>query len=617
MKKHLTLCILLLSCLSVTLSTAAATNVPLIQNTDNRLTSSLNGDWNYIVDPYENGYYDYRYEAKDQKESPGSDAYFMNRKPNNKSDRTEYDFDTSPTMKVPGDWNHQEDKFFYYEGTVWLKKSFDYSKKHKDNRVFVHFGATNYESHVYLNGTKLGYHEGGFTPFNFEVSQLLKAKDNFLIVKVDNKRRRDAVPTLNTDWWNYGGITRDVSLVETPATFIRDYKVQLKKGKNNVIAGFVQLDGTAAGKQKVTLAIPKLKLKKTLRTDQNGFATFEVKAKDIALWSPLSPTLYQVTLSSTSASVQDQIGFRTISVKGADILLNDKPIFLRGISLHEENPLRGGRAYSKEDALMMIRWAKELGCNFIRLAHYPHNENMLRAADELGMMVWDENPVYWTILFEREDVYQNAENQLREMITRDKNRASVIIWSMANETPRGDARLKFLTRIAKTARELDDTRLISAALEKHYVAGTDNILTVDDRFADQVDILSFNEYVGWYDGLPTKNATLEWDIKQNKPVFISEFGGGALQGYHGDRMTMWTEEHQEYLYQESIAMLRKIPQLRGMSPWILVDFRSPRRNLPNIQDGWNRKGLISSEGKKKKAFYVLQDYYKEMESKWQ
>ncbi|WP_416305833.1 glycoside hydrolase family 2 protein [Neptunicella sp. SCSIO 80796] len=585
----------------------------LIQNPHARQTTSLNGDWHYIVDPYENGFYNYRYEPKDEQQNPGAEAYFLDQKPRNKSDRVEFDFATSPSMKIPGDWNTQNDKLYYYEGTIWFRQDFDYSLK-QDKRLFVHFGAVNYQAHVYLNGKKLGMHEGGFTPFNFEVTDLIKPTGNYLVVKVDNKRRRDAVPTLNTDWWNYGGITRDVTLLETPANYIQDYRIQLQKDHPDTISGYAQLDGENISNQKVRLSIPQLGINALGTTNNKGQATFSLKAKDIQYWSPEVPYLYDVSLQladTPATKVTDKIGFRSIGVEGDNILLNGKSVFLRGISLHEENPLRGGRAYSEQDARLMLGWVKELGANFVRLAHYPHNENMLKVADEMGILVWEENPVYWTILFDNPATFDNAANQLRSVINRDKNRASVIVWSMANETPRGDSRLNFLKRISAIAREMDDSRLISAALEKHYVKGKDNVITVDDRFADYVDILSFNEYVGWYDGLPDKAATIEWDIKQHKPVFISEFGGGALQGKHGDKMTMWTEEHQEYLYQESLKMLEKIPQLRGMSPWILVDFRSPRRLLPEIQDDYNRKGIIGSNGKKKKAWQVLHDYYQQ------
>jgi len=588
----------------------------LIQNIHNRQTTTLNGKWHYIVDMYENGFYDYRYQQKDQKDNPGSEAFFMNHKPAKKWEKEEYDFDLSPVMNIPGDWNSQNDMLFYYEGSVWFKKSFSYKKSSETNRVFIHFGAVNYQADVYLNGTKLGQHIGGFTPFNFEVTDIIKEENNFIVVKADNKRKKEAVPTLNTDWWNFGGITRDVTIVETAATFVSDYFIQLEKNNPNMIGGYIQMDGKDKAGQTMTLSIPELQIEESITTDDKGRISIQITADNIDFWSPQNPKQYDVKIKSAGGIVEDRIGFRTIAVKGTEILLNGKPVFLRGISIHEENPVRGGRAFSREDAVTILGWARELGCNFVRLAHYPHNEYMIRYAEEIGIMVWEENPVYWTISWENASTFANAENQLKTMIQRDKNRAAVIIWSMSNETPIHDARLKFLKGLTTKAREMDDTRLVSAALEKHYVQGEENTITVDDPFVDYVDILSFNEYIGWYDGLPEKASKIQWDIKQDKPVFVSEFGAGALQGYHGDKLTVWTEEFQEDLYIETINMMKRLPQLRGMSPWILTDFHSPRRLLPVIQDGWNRKGLISETGNKKKAFYILQKYYQEMKEKW-
>ncbi len=583
----------------------------LITNTANRAVISLNGDWHYIVDPYENGFYNYRYQAFENFENPGNGAYFTNAKPKSKSDLVEYDFDQSDVIRVPGDWNSQKEKLFYYEGTIWYKTAFDYRKTAEENRVFLYFGAVNYEADVFLNGKKLGKHIGGFTPFNFEITHLLNETDNFLIVKVDNKRKREGVPTLNTDWWNYGGITRDVKLIETPANFIRDYRIQLDPENPEKITGYVHLSGENIAEKTISVSIPEAGLAQEIVTDRSGYAELSMNAKNLEFWSPEHPKLYDVRLTFGANELRDSIGFRTISTSGTKILLNGAPVFLKGISIHEENPLRGGRAHSEADARQLLTWAKELGCNFVRLAHYPHNENMPRLADEMGLLVWEEIPVYWTILWENEATYHNASAQLTAMISRDKNRASVIIWSMANETPASNARNAFLTNLAKLARQLDPTRLISAALEQRNVDGKPNTRTIDDPFASVVDVLSFNQYIGWYDGLPDKARSIRWEITQNKPVLISEFGAGAKYGHHGDKLTRWTEEYQAYLYTETLKMIEKIDQLQGFSPWILVDFRSPRRPLPGIQDGWNRKGLLSEKGEKKQAFYILQQFYQQ------
>jgi beta-glucuronidase len=588
-----------------------------IQNASSRCIQTLNGKWNYIVDPYEMGYYDYRSVPYDEYPKPADGAYYTNTKPKDKSDRIEYDFDKSPTLLVPRDWNSQKENLFYYEGTVWYKKSFDYRKTGDSKRLFVYIGAANYRSDVYLNGKKLGFHKGGFTPFNFEITDLVKEKDNFLIMKVDNKRKADEVPTLNTDWWNYGGITRDVQLIETPATFIRDYFIQLKKSSTDNLGGYVQLDGNNKAGISVEISVPELKVKKNVVTDSNGCALIDFKVTGIRRWSTNDPFLYDINISTTEDKTTDRIGFRTIETSGTDILLNGKPLFLKGVSIHEENAIRGGRASSREDALMLLNWAKELGCNFVRLAHYPHNENIIRLADEMGILVWEENPVYWTIQWKNPETFATASSQLKEVISRDKNRAAVIIWSMANETPVSDERMSFLKRLADTARHFDNTRLISAALEQHATKENEMVRVITDPFAEYVDVVSFNQYIGWYDGLPDKCSKITWKIDINKPVIISELGADALGGMHGDSLTRWSEEYQQYFYEQNLKMISKIPQLRGTTPWILVDFRSPRRVLPGIQDGWNRKGLISETGNKKLAFYTLKKFYEQISLKYE
>jgi beta-glucuronidase len=598
MKALLIAAVVLMAC-----STAFAADGGLITNVEGRKTTSLNGKWQIIIDPYENGYYDYRHH-------PVQNGYFKNAKPNSKSDLIEYNFDTAETLNVPGDWNTQSEKFFLYEGTIWYKKDFDYQKK-PGSRLFVYFGAANYDSIVFINGERLGEHIGGFTPFNYEITDKVKDAGNYIIVKVDNKRLPEGVPTVNTDWWNYGGITRDVTLVEVPGSFIQDYFVQLEKGSSTEISGWVKLNG-ANRRQTVKVEIPEANANTSVRTDDNGYAEIRLDAT-LGLWSPESPRLYDVVIRSDTDNVTDHIGFRSIETRGNDIILNGKPIFLRGVCIHEEAPYRSGRAFSSDDARTLLGWAKEMGCNFVRLAHYPHSENMTRMADRLGILVWSEIPVYWTIDWENAETLGNAVKQLTENITRDKNKASIILWSLGNETPLSPARLAFMTKLAQVARGLDRTRLLTAAMEIHHLGPFTAM--IDDPLGQYVDVLGCNEYVGWYDGLPEKCDKMEWKSGYEKPLVMSEFGGDAVFGLHGDGLTRFSEEYQENLYEHQVAMLKRIPFLRGTTPWILMDFRSPRRPLANIQDFYNRKGLISDRGQKKKAFFIMQRFYKEMSPK--
>jgi len=587
----------------------------LLTNVEHRKTVSLNGAWHAIVDPYETGYYNYRRQPYDQQPTPSTSAYFSNHRAVDKQELVEYDFDASPTLNVPGDWNSQREQLLYYEGTVWLRRMFDFTPARAGNRAFVHFGAANQRAEVYLNGIKLGVHDGGFTPFNFEITRHVKPRGNFLVVKVDNTRRAEAVPTTSTDWWNYGGITRDVTLIEEPAVFVRDHALYLKPSTPHTLVGFVQLDGAASGErgQRVKVAIPDLGVEQAAVADDSGRARFEFEAPALRRWSPASPKLYDVIVTTPMQSLRDRIGFRSIETRGTEILLNGKPVFLRGISIHEENPLEGRRAHSEADAVRLLTWARELGCNFVRLAHYPHNEHMLRVADRMGLLVWSEIPVYWAVDFDNVLALANAKQQMSEVVTRDRNRASVIIWSVANETPPSPRRNAFLGSLIAHARGLDATRLVSAALETHDENG---VTVVSDPIGEQLDIIAFNQYRGWYGGSLHDAPQARWEVRFDKPVVVSEFGGDALAGLHGTRDERWTEEYQEYLYQQNLAMLEKIGALRGMSPWILADFRSPRRVLPRIQDGYNRKGLISSQGVRKKAFYTLRDFYQRMAARY-
>ena len=588
--------ICLLSCL-LALALKAG-EVPQLANVLARNPISLNGSWHYIVDVQEEGYYDYRM-------NPTRSGFFRNTKPRRPEDLIEYDFDKAPTMQVPGDWNTQDPHLFFYEGTVWFEREFEWHPDLDRSRTILYFGAVNYDAYVYVNGSLAGHHVGGFTPFNFDVTDLMRDGYNFVVVKVDNKRHAEDVPTQIFDWWNYGGITRDVLLIDVEPVYIENYNLQLVSLEGRRLGFSVKLNSETAGRQ-VTLSIPELKIKKTVTTDAKGTATIYMKAKP-QLWSPETPKLYDVVIEQGNEVIRDEVGFRKIETRGKQLLLNGKPIFLRGVSIHEEKAFGGGRANSTEDAHTLLSWAKELGCNYVRLAHYPHNEYAVREAERMGILVWSEIPVYWTIAWSNPDTYANAERQLTDMIKRDQNRANIIIWSIANETPHSSERDAFLSRLAKHARSLDSTRLISMAMEVTSASNYRNRL--QDNMSEYVDVVSFNQYVGWYRDV-NDASKMTWEIPYDKPVIISEFGGGAKYGLHGEKNQRWTEEFQENLYRENLAMLDKIEGLAGTSPWILKDFRSPRRVLNGIQDYYNRKGLFSDRGEKKKAFYVLQEWYK-------
>jgi beta-glucuronidase len=557
-----------------------------LQHPAGRSGRSLAGRWHAIVDPYRAGAQFFG--------RPNPRGYFRNLSPLD-DPRIEYDFARSATLAVPGDWNSQDPRLHFYEGTLWYQRDFE-AHPRPGRRSFLCFGAANYEAEVFVNGEPAGQHQGGFTPFACEVSSLLRENRNFVVVRVDNTRRSDGVPALDTDWWNYGGLTRDVRLVEVPESFLSDYTIGLP--------GIgVRVDGDRPV-QRVRIQIEEHAIE--LETDEHGRAHFPLPFEP-ERWSPGYPRLYDVTLECNGERVRDRIGFRTVEARGHDILLNGEEIFLRGVSLHEEAPFRGGRAHGPDDARTLLGWARELGCNFVRLAHYPHDEHTPRLADALGLLVWEEIPVYWNIEWENPAALECARSQLRELILRDRNRASVIVWSIGNENPASVPRLAFMRALAEIARGLDPTRLISAALLT--LPSREGHMRIDDPLGELVDLLAVNEYFGWYYGEP---EGVTWESAYRKPLVMSELGAGALAGRRGPATERFTEDFQARFYERQIEMLEKIPFLRGLTPWILQDFRSPRRQLPGIQDHYNRKGLISERGQRKLAFDTLRRFYERL-----
>lgn len=562
-------------------------------NIQSRKQMSLNGKWNVIIDPADVGEW---YQVWKEK------------KPQKKTDFFEYAFDGGPVLNVPGDFNAQKKELSFFEGTVWYRKKFSYTIE-ADKRLFIYFGAVNYKADVYLNGEKLGSHEGGFTPFQFEITDKVRSGDNSIVVKVNNVRQKNGLPGFGYDWLNYGGITRDVELVETNETYIQDYSIQLNKGSINDVAGWIQLNGLQL-QQKLEIQIPELNIHYKTQSNEKGFGPVNFSGK-FKLWSPENPKLYSVIVKSETDAVSEDIGFRSIEVKGGKVFLNNKPVFLKGVSIHEENPGKGARAYSKEDDILLLNAAKELGCNLVRLVHYPHNEYMVREAEKMGLMVWSELPVYQHIDFTDSTVPGKMERMLDEMVGRDKNRCGIIIWSLSNETyPSAPNRTKALTDLTKKCRALDAARLITHVTNSQIYQ--DNHFKVWDTLYRYSDLISLNEYIGWYLPWQGKPSDAEWSIAYpDKPVFISEFGGEALYGSKGpaDEAAFWTEAYQAKIYKDQLEMFKTIPNLSGICPWLLFDYKSTNRLHPFYQKGYNRKGLLSEKGNKKKAWFVMKAYY--------
>ena len=618
---------------------------------DSRNLTSLNGEWSYIVDPMNNGL---------------PESSFFGGFPKNKTQKTgmeliEYNFETAAKISIPGAWNAADQQLLFYRGPVWLFKKFDHSKQ--DNQLtHIYFEGSNFTTKIFLNGQTVGEFKGGYVPFNFDITDYVKEGENILLVLTDNTLNKSTVPTNKTDWWPWGGLIGDVYLIETPETFILNAFVQLDSETFDQALLKVQLSKPLQNST-VTITIPELKFQQSFLTDSSGSIAEEISFNPI-LWSPDNPKLYKVNISNSSDFITDQIGFRSIHINGQQIFLNGKQIKFKGISMHAEPIAETGPAFSKNHFKKLLKTAKDLNTNFVRAAHYPYSRHLAKTADEIGLMLWEEVPVYWNIDWTNPETFTIAKNQISRLVQRDWNRSSVVVWSVANETPLSNSRMDFLNNLIAEIKLNDETRLTTAALlsgseeqfkllvlalalqgtKSEWVNAEEKIIfksilkqvnfpedstldfsiSIDDPLGESLDLISYNEYFGWYyvtffvDQMQVEEGTLRRlmfeileDIKitsvYNKPIHISEFGAGAKYGTTGHKI--WSEAYQANVYRHQLKMISNNPQIQGITPWILKDFRAMLRPLPGIQDFYNRKGLIDENGNKKEAFMVLQDFY--------
>lgn len=589
-----------------------------------RETKLLDGTWQAIPDQYEyfEGYFDDFFDDDDDEHNQSEmDGVFDQGDTDAvETEKTEiyhpesadialnnYNIRDGYSVTVPSSWGEEIPEFRYFEGWMWFAKSFDWDPSEHHDRSFLRFGAVNYKAKVWLNGQLIGTHEGGYTPFSWEVTDELLDGENTIVVQVDNKRYEDGIPMDRTDWYNFGGINRSVELVSVPSTFIRNYKVETSISEESIeVRVSVWLDGGDTD-VRTSAALPELdqEVELTPASGENKFTgELSLSMDNVTLWSTSTPRLYTIRIETADDTVEDEVGLREVSVDGSDILLNGEPITLEGVGLHEEAAGKG-RALDEEDVETRFEWIKDLGCNFARLAHYPHTEEMARKADEEGILLWEEVPAYWHIHFGDEEVQDLYRQQLRELVQRDWDRASVILWSVANETdPNDETRNEVLSNMVEYTRGLDDSRLMTAAC---FMGQSDEGIAVKDPLKEHLDVIGINEYIGWYYGEPEMMEYFQED-PDGRPIIISEMGGGAKWGHHGDEDEPWTEEHQARIYREQTKAIADNDQIVGLSPWILFDFRAPMRQNEH-QRGYNRKGLLDQHGRKKKAFHVLKNHY--------
>lgn len=554
-------------------------------NTNGRAMQSLDGEWAFTLDLFDTGL---------------RQRWFEIPAPNGpRKEPVDFDPYDSDTVPVPSSWNMLHPEWLHFEGGAWYSRDVEVSPLADDERLVLHVGGANYLTRIFANGRFAGSHAGGSTPFCCDLTDLVVAGTNRVMIHVENRRQRDRVPSDHIDWFNYGGIHRSVGLMRLPAHHIIDGHIRFIEGEG--IAIDVWTSGTGGT---VEVEVPELGINVSAAVEKTE--TQILVAADPERWSPENPKLYEVRVTWKDDSLTEQIGFRTVAVRGRDVLINGEPTFLRGVCAHEDD-LALGRVATPETVLRLLADAKALGANFIRLAHYPHHELVAREADRLGLLLWAEVPIYWSIDFNNPITRADSENQLAELIVRDRNRASVLCWGLANETPDTDARLALLKGLANTARRLDPDRPLAAACLFDQAD-----LKVRDRLADLVDIVGINEYFGWYDKNPDDLDRLLVRYDRDQPLVISETGCDIKVGKHGAADAIYTEEFGASYFGRQIQSVRNSGVVSGFCPWLLYDFRTERRKTRTHQ-GWNLKGLIAADKcTRKRAFDVVREFYEQL-----
>jgi beta-glucuronidase len=590
-----------------------------------RPSLDLNGIWKFNPDPYQ------RCKQQQWWRAVGSDQSFF----------PCWDPAGLWDIQVPGTWKTQFEELKWYDGDANYVRDFDAPPLDGETEAFLVFDGVVYAADVYLNGHHVARHEHGYSPFVCRVTEYLRRR-NRIFVLVDNKLSPDRVPGVRFDWNNDGGIINGVKLIFVPATHVQNFRTWTRlEGEEAVIGVEVHLASRdRAAREAVEFAIPELGVRVTLDVAAGASAKAEVRVPRgrIELWSPAHPRLYTTTVSTRHETLTDEIGYREVRTRGRDVLLNGEPIRLYGVCVHSE--FRGtGRTATEAGIAEIVARAKDLGCNFLRCAHYPYAEMWGRAMDRAGLLWWEEVPVYWLPTIHREDMTAKALGMLRDTIVRDWNRASLIIWSVSNECA-GDAghafdlaggNYPYWVKACKLVREMDPSRLISSADSGHRrVLGAgwspDRADAFDnnfddaawmpghpDAFYDLLDVLSGNVYVtGEGHGKVAYHKFVAMLERYNKPLMISEFGYMSLRG--SDAMpgvtpnSLGSEARHERVLREAYHSFRQLPQITGYMPWCLTDVRVPMHwRWYNAGKAVFRYGLLDEEGREKRAYAVVKE----------
>lgn len=543
--------------------------------------------------------------------------------------------------ELPGCWNFIDiEKYFHYNGTGWYFKTFEGDLDWQGKRVILVFESVHYRCRVWLNGEKVGQHVGGFTPFEIDVNKFINfQRKNYLAVQVNNELSETTLPPIGVDWFNYGGIVREVYIGITDQIYISDVRIDTR------IDGIVNVEFDLINEK---LSVEKVLYELTIY-DMNGnpqaTQTGQIKIKDQEiiscqmilkdpqLWDTRNPYLYRVEIIVQTKDkarildkIEENIGVREIKIKGDRILLNGHPIKIRGMSYHEDYP-HFGRTIPKYLIYQDYSLLKNANVNLVRLAHYPHSREEIEVADRLGMMLMEEVPNIFlgSKVMSDQNVLELAKQQLREVVNRDKNHPSVVLWSLAAECETNtEPGRNFIKELAECVRQIDNGRPLIHASNR----------PLQEKAYDFVDIIGVNCFAGWYTTDPLKVYGEIMDEVHKKfpakPIVLSSHGAGAIYGNRTLKNIRWSENYQARLLWQIGEILLTRDYTSGEIIFSFMDFRvTCWENLELRFQGrtfetsnyllrpgeYNHKGLVDRYRRPKMSYYVVKDLYKRWQKK--
>ncbi|MFD1549551.1 beta-glucuronidase [Levilactobacillus fuyuanensis] len=546
---------------------------------------------------------------------------------------------TTDVMAVPASFNDQtaNPELRQHSGYFWYERDFTVPAALTDQRLSLRFGSATHEAWVFVNGIAVGHHKGGFTPFELPINDAVQAGANRLTVKISNLLDHSTLPVgnytetkdangntvshvdENFDFFNYAGLHRNVNLLATPWNRVEDITVTPHIDLDTTSADIdIAVKTTAAATVKVTL----LDEEGTIVATANG-ADNTLHLDNIHLWQPLNAYLYQARVEILDGdtvvdSYTEPFGLRTIEIKSGKFLINGEPFYFKGFGKHEDSYVNG-RGMNEAVNVLDLNLLKKIGANSFRTSHYPYSEEMMRLCDREGIVVIDEVPAVGLMPdfnFDISSAFKNTENPfwstvktqaaheqaLKEMIGRDKNHASVVIWSIANEPATFlPGAHDYFEPLFKLARSLD-TQNRPCTYINIMMSTPDR-----DNCSDLADLLTLNRYYGWYlqtGDLKAAAAAEEAELRTwqekwpDKPIMFTEFGADTVAGVHSSYNEPFSEEYQVNYYDMNAKIFDKIDNFVGEQLWNFADFQT-KFGINRVQG--NKKGIFTRSREPKAA----------------